>query len=234
MLNTIDVPVVSATFVYDDAETQEIADYIENVSYEAAVEKYGEEATSKAYLATTNTMRLTLAQPIKQEGGYTLVIPSAYFTSGEQFEGVVNKAYEGFFMVKGAAEPTVLNFTTDPENGSTVESLGEVSILFPDYEEDGVGIGNGMITIKRMVNKLTVLTLRLTMFSTTNTTFLLTKQLRVFTPLKFLQVTSSTPMAMNCPPSHLSMALAAQQASRVLALNKLTFQPLPTHWVVYV
>lgn len=149
MLNTIDVPVVSTTFVYDDAETQEIADYIENVSYEAAVEKYGEEATRKAYLATTNTMRLTLAQPIKQEGGYTLVIPSAYFTSGEQFEGVVNKAYEGFFMVKGAAEPTVLNFTTDPENGSTVESLGEVSILFPDYEEDGVGIGNGMITIKK-------------------------------------------------------------------------------------
>ena len=149
MLNTIDVPVVSATFVYEDAKTQEIADYIDNVSYEAAVEKYGADATREAYLATTNTMRLTLAQPIKQEGGYTLVIPSAYFTSGEQFDGVVNRAYEGFFTVKGTAEPIVLNYTTDPENGSTVESLGEVSILFPDYEEDGVGIGSGMITIKK-------------------------------------------------------------------------------------
>lgn len=149
MLNTIDVPVVAAKFIYDDATTQEIADYIENVSYEAAVEKYGEEATRNAYLTSTKTVRLTLEQPIKEEGGYTLYIPAQYFTVGEQFEGVVNKAYEGFFTVKGATEPIEVNYTTDPADGSKVESLGKVAITFTDYEEDGVGLGSGMVTIKR-------------------------------------------------------------------------------------
>ena len=149
MLNTVDVPVVSATYVYDDPEVQEIADYINNASYEEAVAKYGQEATDKAYFATSNTMRLTLEKPIKAEGGYTLVIPAGYFTSGEQFDGVVSKSYEGFFTVKGEDAPVEVNYTTDPVNGSTVTSLGDVTIDFVDYEKDGVGTGSGMITIKK-------------------------------------------------------------------------------------
>lgn len=149
MLNTVDVPVVSATYVYDDPEVQEIADYINNASYEEAVAKYGQEATDKAYFATSNTMRLTLEEPIKAEGGYTLVIPAGYFTSGEQFDGVVSKSYEGFFTVKGEDVPVEVNYTTDPMNGSTVTSLGDVTIDFVDYETDGVGTGSGMITIKK-------------------------------------------------------------------------------------
>lgn len=149
MLNTVDVPVVSATYVYDDPEVQEIADYINNASYEEAVAKYGQEATDKAYFATSNTMRLTLEEPIKAEGGYTLVIPAGYFTSGEQFDGVVSKSYEGFFTVKGEDVPVEVNYTTDPVNGSTVTELGDVTIDFVDYETDGVGPGSGMITIKK-------------------------------------------------------------------------------------
>ena len=149
MLNTIDVPVVSAVPVYEDELTQEIMDYIENNSYEEAVAKYGQQATDKAYFATTNTMRLTLEHAITDEGGYTFVIPAEYFNSGEQFDGEVSKAYEGFFIVKGSSEPIKVNYTTDPANGSTVKSLGEITIVFPDYAEDGVALGNGMIVIKK-------------------------------------------------------------------------------------
>lgn len=147
MLNTVDVPVVAAKFIFEDPTVQEINDYIESNSYEEAEAKYGAEATQNAYLESTNTVRLTLEHAITEEGGYTLYIPAGYFNSGEQFEGVVSKTYEGFFTVKGQEEPVSANFTTDPANGSTVSSLSTISITYDDLEE--IGTGSGIITVKK-------------------------------------------------------------------------------------
>lgn len=147
MLNTIDVPVVKARLIFEDETTQAINDLIDAGEYDAAVKQYGQEATDAAYFATTNTIRLTLEQPITEEGGYTLVIPAEYFNVGEQSMGQLSKAYEGFFIVKGNDEPIVANFTTSPKNGSTVQSLQEVVITFTDYNE--VGMGSGTISLKK-------------------------------------------------------------------------------------
>lgn len=147
MLNTIDVPVVKARSIFADETTQAINDMIDAGQYTEAVSQYGQEAVDEAYFATTNTIRLTLEQPITEAGGYTLIIPSEYFNVGEQFMGQVSKAYEGFFIVKGSDEPVAANFTTSPKNGSTVQSLQDIVIDFTDYDE--VAVGNGMISLKK-------------------------------------------------------------------------------------
>lgn len=147
MLNTIDVPVVKARAIFEDETTQAINDLIDAGEYDAAVQQYGQEATDAAYFATTNTIRLTLEQPITEAGGYTLIIPAEYFNVGEQFMGQVSRAYEGFFIVKGSDEPIEANFTTSPKNGSTVQSLQDIVITFTDYDE--VAVGNGIISLKK-------------------------------------------------------------------------------------
>lgn len=147
MLNTIDVPVVKARSIFADETTQAINDLIDAGEYDAAVEQYGQSAVDAAYFATTNTIRLTLEQPITVAGGYTLAIPAEYFNVGEQFMGQVSRAYEGFFIVKGSSEPIEANFTTSPKNGSTVQSLQDIVITFTDYDE--VAVGNGTISLKK-------------------------------------------------------------------------------------
>ncbi len=126
--------VASADPIYS-ADIQAMIDDMETLTEEEMQEKYGKYYFDKI---KTNTMRLTLDKEITEAGTYMLYIPNDYFTSGEQFDSENSREFTGYYYIENKV-PTTLNFSTDPENGSTVSELSTINLTFTDYEADDWG-----------------------------------------------------------------------------------------------
>ncbi|EJX01295.1 hypothetical protein EVA_10597 [gut metagenome] len=79
---------------------------------------------------------LTLDSIVKEPGSYILDIPEGFFALGTEFNGSSSKAMAVSYVVKeNSGEVGELKFTTDPANGSTVESLSSILVTFPNEME---------------------------------------------------------------------------------------------------
>lgn len=147
--NRKDVAVVaSAEPIYSES-VQAMIDDMETLSEDEMKEKYGMYYQDKI---KTNTMRLTLDKEITEPGVYELIIPDDYFTSGEQFDSENSRAFTGYYEIKAKSSDT-LNFSADPENGSTVTELSTITLTLTDYAEDDWDApapnGDGDVVIKK-------------------------------------------------------------------------------------
>lgn len=92
--------------------------------------------------AASNTATITLANEITDEGRWTIQIPEGAFSlaSGETSDAI----YLVYYVESSSSDITL---TTDPEDGSTVESLSSITITVNGVEYPG--LGSGMVTVKK-------------------------------------------------------------------------------------
>ena len=92
--------------------------------------------------AASNTATITLANEITDEGRWTIQIPEGAFSlaSGETSDAI----YLVYYVEASSSDVTL---TTDPEDGSTVESLSSIAITVNGVEFPG--LGSGMVTVKK-------------------------------------------------------------------------------------
>ncbi len=131
----------SVELIYSET-VQAIIDDYETLSDEAMKEKYGQYWQDK--IKTTDA-RLYLSAEITEPGTYIFSIPDDYFTSGFQFESENTRAFMGYYYIE--EEKVEAAYETTPANGSFVQSLSKISIVFTSYNE--IGIGSGMISISK-------------------------------------------------------------------------------------
>lgn len=92
------------------------------------------------------TAIVTLDEEITADGDWTVTIPQGVvgdktWWDSDLLTGTVNAALNLYYTVGKASETTVV---ADPADGSTVTSLGTITLTWPEGTE--VGIGNGMIS----------------------------------------------------------------------------------------
>lgn len=104
-----------------------------------------EEMDNWEYVVTS--LRLTLDQEVTEPGSYTLDIPAGMFNLGTQFNQSHNQAMAANYAVKGGGSGDAVNVQATPANGSKVDELSRIELLFPDLDE--VGIGSGSPTLSK-------------------------------------------------------------------------------------
>lgn len=99
----------------------------------------------EAYIVFTDNEGM----PITDEATYTVTIPAGVIGDKTWYDndgltGKCNVATTLYYTVGGASGD--VTFTTNPENGSKVETLSKITITFSASE---VGVGDGMIQVKK-------------------------------------------------------------------------------------
>ena len=97
------------------------------------------------YVVTS--LRLTLDKEVTEPGSYTLDIPAGMFNLGTQFNQSRSQAMAANYVINGGGSGDAVNVQATPADGSKVEELSRIELLFPDLDE--VGIGNGSPTLSK-------------------------------------------------------------------------------------
>lgn len=71
---------------------------------------------------------------VTKAGQYQVNFPTLFFILGQDYYSASSKQQVAKYTVVGQEEVKTVNFTSDPENGSTVESISKITLTFPDEE----------------------------------------------------------------------------------------------------
>ena len=93
------------------------------------------------------SLLLTLDTEITDAGSYVLDVPAGVFNLGTQFNQSHNAAFAANYTINDGGSGSAVNVEATPANGSTVEELSKIEIIFTDYDE--IGIGSGVPTLSK-------------------------------------------------------------------------------------
>lgn len=93
---------------------------------------------------TPNKVYLTLSEAITADGTYTVNFPAGIIVFGEMGD-VECQSFSLTYTIGNGSQPgEQTDVVSDPADGSTVASLGTITLTWPEGKE--IGIGNGMIS----------------------------------------------------------------------------------------